>query len=177
MVIVDLDDFCQDNNSLEMLFALKNQIPNFKVNLFTIVGRCSEQFIKDIKEFKWIDLIPHGFMHLTSRECETWDYSKCINYLKWCEKLKITKGFKAPGWQISDDMYVALIKERYFVADQKYNNRRRPVCLKAYLLDSSEKIHGHIGHMGGYNANELSIIMPEIMKLKDQQFGFIKDVV
>lgn len=177
MVIVDLDDYCEDNNSIELLLDLKTQIPNFKVNLFTILGRCSDSFLQATKSFEWIDMIPHGFLHLTSRECEDWDYSKSKSYIKWLERFNITKGFKAPGWQISDAMYLALDRADYFVADQTYNDKRRPVHLKSYLLDSPDKLHGHIGHMGGFNNNELSLIIPEILKHKDKEFGFIRDAI
>jgi hypothetical protein len=177
MIYLDLDDFCEDNNSLDLLFKIRGQIPKFKVNLFTIVGRCNDSFFKYVKTLDWIDCIPHGFLHHNSRECENWDFKKCCDYLKWVEKLNLTKGFKAPGWQISDGMYAALLKEDYFVADQQYNNMRRPKKLKAYLLDSPDKIHGHIGHSGGYNDNELSIITSTIMKFRDEEFGFIRDVI
>jgi hypothetical protein len=175
---LDLDDFCDDNNSLDLLVNLKKEIPSFKVNLFTIIGRCSNDFLTYVKtELPWADLIPHGFLHLTSRECEDWDFKKSISYLDYIKQFNLTAGFKAPGWMISDAMYLALYRERYFVADQIYNNKRRPMALKSYLLDSPNKIHGHIGHMGGYNANELSLIIPEIMQHKDKEFGFIRDTV
>lgn len=176
MMYLDLDDYCDDNNSLELLHSLKDSIPGLKVNLFTIVGRCSDAFLEYSKSLNWIDCIPHGFLHNTSRECESWDFNKCKSYIKWLQRFNLTKGFKAPGWMISDDMYYALEREDYFVADQAYNNKRRPSKIKTYLLDSPDKLHGHIGNLGGINNNELSLIMPEILKYKDQEFGFIRDV-
>ena len=89
----------------------------------------------------------------------------------------MTKGFKAPGWQISDGMYQALLEEGYWVADQSYNNERRPKELKAYILDSGNKIHGHIGHMGGHNENEIEYLLDTILALKEKDFAFIKDVI
>lgn len=177
MILVDLDDFCEDNSSLPLLRKIKEEIPNFKVNLFTIIGKCSPRFAEEIKHIAWIDMIPHGMFHTTSRECEDWDYAKCMDYLKWVNKYNLTKGFKAPGWQISEGMYRALVDNKYWVADQPTNIDKRPLELKAYILDSGNKIHGHIGHMGGWNANELSLILPEIYKLKTQEFKFIKEII
>lgn len=176
-IIVDLDDFCEGNTSAHLLFKLRLAIPDFKVTLFTIPGKCSLKFIKEWKDIPWVDMVPHGHFHPTSRECETWDFPKCDAYLRWLEHLEMTKGFKAPGWQISDAMYEALLLRGYFVADQTYNNDRRPVGLKTYLLDSDRKIHGHIGHLGGRNANELSLIYDEIMAHSGEEFGFVKDAL
>jgi len=144
-IIVDFDDFCDDNNRLDLLFQLKGLIPNFKVNLFTIMGKSSESFLNAIKEISWIDMIPHGWTHNTPRECENWKYDAiCIPYLENIERYGLTRGFKAPGWIIPDDMYQALLEHGYWIADQEYNNDRRPSELKAYLLNKPGRIHGHI---------------------------------
>lgn len=177
MIFLDLDDFCEDNSKLDALYALKKEIPQLKVNLFTIPARCSCTFIEDMKSLDWVDMIPHGFLHTSSIECAGWDYLKSKTYLLFIERLNLTKGFKAPGWQISDGMYKALLEKNYFVADQAYNDFRRPKKLRTYILDSPNKIHGHIGHMGGYNQNELQLITPYILKFSQEEFGFIKDVV
>lgn len=175
MIILDLDDFCEDNNGLDMLFQLRAKVPGFKVNLFTIPGRCSYPFLAAVREIDWIDMIPHGHAHQTSRECERWSYGRSIEYLDWVEQFGMTKGFKAPGWQISDGMYEALVEFDFWVADQAYNNHRRPPELRAYILDEPWKVHGHIGHMGGHNANALELIYDDLLKLRGE-FMFIKDL-
>ena len=175
MIYLDLDDFYESNTALDTLTRLKQEIPQFKVTLFTILGRCSYSFIQQVKAIEWIDMVPHGFMHETSRECEHWTYAQAKKTISWFSQFGITRGFKAPGWQISDGTYSALLDLNYWVADQSYNNIRRPKDLPAYLLDIAGKIHGHIGHLGGHNENELSLLMPELLKLKDKEFGFVKD--
>lgn len=174
--ICDFDDFCQGNDQLRILKQIKQEIPNFKATLFTIPGRCSDSWFSEMKKLNWIDMVPHGFLHPTPRECEDWDYAQSKHYLKSIEQFGLTKGFKAPGWQISDGMYQALLEEGYWVADQAYNNDRRPKELKAYILDSGNKIHGHIGHLGGHNTNEIEYLLPHILSLKGE-FLFIKDVI
>lgn len=174
--ILDYDDFYEENSSLSLLYYLRSHIEGFKVNLFTIVGRCSTSFIEEVQKIEWIDLIPHGLKHETNYECKDWGLQASLGYLGILKDMQLTKGFKAPGWQISDGMYQALLQEGYWVADQIYNNERRPAALKAYLLDRPWKIHGHIGHLGGENANELSRMRMDLLTLKGN-FHFIKDVL
>lgn len=174
--IVDADDFCEGNDKLHILKQIKNEIPNFKISLFMIPGRSSVEWIEEMKKLDWIDMIPHGWLHPDSRECEHWDYSRSKMYLQEIAHLGLTKGFKAPGWQISDGMYQALLEEGYWVADQNYNNERRPKGLRAYILDMNNQIHGHIGHLGGHNANEIEYLLPHILSLRGE-FLFIKDVL
>lgn len=175
--IVDFDDFCSVNSRLKILESIKKEVPSFKVNLFTIPGLCSEEFLFLVKNVDWIDMIPHGWLHPTPRECENWTYEEGKEYMHKIAPLNLTKGFKAPGWQISDGMYQALLEEGYWVADQAYNNDRRPKELKAYILDSGNKIHGHIGHMGGHNTNEIEYLKETILALKGKEFAFIKDIL
>jgi len=172
--IVDADDFCEENNGLETLEYIKSKVPNFKISLFTIPGLCSKEFLDKIKKLDWIDMIPHGMKHQTPLEALKWTYDESIQYLKAIEPLNLTRGFKAPGWQISDGMYIALKEKGYWVADQPYNNNRRPE-MKTYLLDGRNKKHYHIGHMGGHNINEISDFVEELVNLKGE-FKFIKDV-
>lgn len=179
MIIVDLDDFCEDNSATKeaivMLFRLKDKIPEFKVNLFTIPGRCGQGFIEAARKLDWVDLIPHGMFHATSRECEHWTYEHSCLYLDWLSQYGWTKGFKSPGWQTSDGLFQALAERGYWVADQAYNNHRRPPELRAYILDEPHKIHGHIGHLGGHNANALELIYDDLLQLRGE-FMFIKDL-
>jgi len=70
-------------------------------------------------------------------------------------------------------MYKALLERGYWVADKDYNDKRRPK-MKSYLIDDRNKLHFHIGHMGGHNTNEISEFANEIIKLNGS-FKFIKD--
>ena len=171
--IIDADDFMEESNGLHILFRIKARNPEFKITLFTIVGKCSKEFIELIKKIDWIDMVPHGWEHGTSRECENWSYEKSKLYLKEVNRLGLTKGFKAPGWQISDGMYKALLEEGYWVADQAYNNRRRPPKLKSYILDSNNKIHCHIQEVCG---NGLLTMEEKITNLKGK-FKFVYECI
>lgn len=183
-VYLDLDDFCWDNNSLDLLISLKSHIPQLKVTLFTIPGLCNPGFINIVRTIglygddeRWIDLVPHGFLHRTNYECLKWNYEECAKCLDWAMDVGITtRGFKAPGWQISDACYHCLKDKDYWVADQPYNDKRRLDGVRVYKL-GPDSIHGHIGHMNGRNENELSLITDTIMESKSKQFGFVSEKV
>lgn len=208
MIITDLDDFCDDERSLESLILLdklKEELPTFKATLFTIPARCSIGFIQVMKDTRpWLDLVPHGWQHNTNRECQKWNRLACLDALTEARaKGLTTKGFKAPGWQISAGCYEALELLGYWVADQEYNDRRRPVDLSAYVIypgvdrlaalayrgankpataisgSHGRAIHGHIGHLGGHNPNALELIYDQILEAgrKDPDFRFIDEVM
>jgi len=117
VILCDLDDFCEDTRSLadlRRLDELRAVIPTFKATLFTIGGRCSKGFIADIKASRpWLDLVAHGWTHQTNRECEQWNADTCREVLAASRIMGLTtRGFKAPGWQISDGCYQALFSKR-----------------------------------------------------------------
>jgi hypothetical protein len=119
-------------------------------------------------------------MHPHARECQNWTHSNARVYLSWlCNSGMLEphgpllKGFKAPGWQISDETFAVLKEAGWFVADQPYNRDRRPQGIRYHELDSGNHIHGHIGHLGGHNANELSLIWDEIMNHRGEVFEFL----
>lgn|SRR5574340_234742 len=181
MVYLDFDDFCEENHKLPLLRQLKAEIPNLKLTLFTIPGRCSAAWADSVQHLygDWINLVPHGWHHLTSRECQYWDRERCEYYLDWIEAEfpDWSPGFKAPGWQISDAMYTALLGRGRWVADQIYNRPRRPAGLRVYEICSPDRVHGHIGHLGGHNPNELELIWSEVLAHREEEFGFINDLM
>lgn len=176
MYLVDVDDFYETNHRLDLIDEIKFRLPDFKATMFTVIGRCSLAWLRFVQEqYPWLDMVPHGLVHSTARECEAWDYLTSIHYLNFADGLGITRGFKAPGWQISDAMYQALQVKGYWVADQEYNNHRRPAGLRAYLLDSPDKLHFHVQNVCG---NGLEESLDKILSLDNARgFGFVKDVV
>lgn len=197
MIIVDADDFCEQNQRLDVLLRLKRQIPTFKITLFSIPFHCSPEFIREIQTFDWIDMVQHGWAHDSNYECLSWTKAECREALRLARKRGFTtRGFKAPGWQISEGCYEALAEEGYWVADQDYNSkRRRHLDLACYVIEGSQPlyqcfngateikhgcaIHGHIGHWGGHNANTLELIEADILEAarSDTDFRFIREVI
>lgn len=180
--VLDLDDAYPGNDRRALLYDLKRQVPGLRVTLFAIPGRCTREWIAEMRELDWVELVPHGWMHETNRECERWTYQNMRTALSCALVLGFTtRGFKAPGWQISDGCYAELAARGYWVADQPYNNHRRPAGLRAYLLGepppSVHQIHGHVGHLNGHNANELEYLVPEILACRDMEWKFVSEVM
>lgn len=174
--ILDLDDFHEGNTQWHLLAGLRALFPKFKVTLFTIPGRCTLSFVRTVQEIPWIQLVPHGWMHRTSTECAYWEAGDMHTCLDNAEAVGLTtKGFKAPGWQISDACYRVLQERGYWVADQAYNNHRRPRGLGTYILNEDGRIHGHLGSSMD---NDLTKIYPRLLTLPhDAEFGFVGDAV
>jgi hypothetical protein len=160
--VVDADDFCEENNDLDRIMRIHERNSRFRITLFTIPGRCSVGFIREMQRFEWVEMVPHGWMHPDPRECEAWTLADAREYLCGIEAFGLVRGFKAPGWQISDPTYQALIEAGYWVADQAYNDQRRPPELRAYVL-GPKSIHCHVGHLGGHNANALEYVEDLLM--------------
>lgn len=180
-VCLDLDDAYTGNDRMELLSDLRRHVPGLRVTLFAIPGRCTHNWVSEMNALDWVEIVPHGWMHETNRECERWDGMACHMALERAERIGfIVDGFKAPGWQISDGCYVELAARGYWVADQPYNNNRRPPGLRAYLLGDPPagvyQIHGHVGHLNGRNANELEYLVPEILKYRDAEYVFVSEV-
>ena len=165
IILCDADDFAESNSGLDILRRIKGKNKDFKISLFTIPGLCSHEWIAEINKLDWIEMIPHGLVHTTPRECEKWTYDESMTYLDVIEPLGLEKGFKAPGWQISDGMYKALLERGYWVADQHYNDKRRP---KGLEVKYPGEHHYHIGHLGGHNENAIEYFEERLSNLKGE---------
>lgn len=154
--VFDLDDFYfkWDRNALSELFYLKTLYPKLKVTLFTVPNHpdcpfnAMRGFLRLVSRHKdWIQLACHGWFHHTPTEAKNWT-KKQTNFVldQWValgDEPFIQRGFKAPGWQISDETYKALLERNFWVADHIYNEDRRPKGLKAYTLAHPWCFHGH----------------------------------
>lgn len=172
-IVFDLDDFHETNNHLPLLRELYETIPGFKVNLFTVLGRCSRDWIEGLKGLsEWADIIPHGWEPETNLECAEWSLDDGLRYLDKIEPYGLTHGFKAPGWQTSPGMYKALQKRGYWIAENHANKGKIPKGVKFYMLDNSS-VHGHINQTCG---NGLVEKWDYYKRLKGD-FKFIREVV
>jgi hypothetical protein len=200
VIIVDLDDFADNRASLEAIVLLddiQQLVPTFKATLFTIPARVTREFVVWIKRTRpWLELAGHGWAHTVNVETKYWSELQMLDCLDWTINRGIeARGWKAPGWQISAGCYDALTKRGYWVADQTYNDSRRPKDLPAYCITERNEpsirgrdiatyygdraIHGHIGHLNGRNANALDLIYDTIVSAgsSDRDFRFISEIV
>src|SRR5713226_6103585 len=148
MAIVEADDFEDkyDRNGLEMLFYWKAKYPKFKISLFTIPNKTSQEMIALMANHTdWIELLPHGWDHDSNYECWEWDYDKTKALMERLDfENDYQKCFKAPGWMITDKyggyiasaelpiandpqgVYKALKDMNFIVFDRHYNIPARP---------------------------------------------------
>ena len=175
VTVLSFDDFYEDYHNPDLLFELKNRIPQLKVNLFTILGKCSDEWIEETKKIPWIDMIPHGWDH-DPGECEFWTREDAFEYLDRIEQYGLTKGFKAPGWRISNETYEALLERGYWVADDPPSHaKKRNPTLRTYINTegTERRIQGHMGAL----PDGLKEQFGYYVSLVDGRFLFIKDVI
>lgn len=151
MICFDSDDFganhvisdmCQSHDCRDKLDEFHYVNPNFKATLFAIPAEMTFELAEWCKaNEQWIELAVHGIKHSSNYECDKMTYEEFDMALKPLEVMLDTyfvKGFKAPGWQISDGVYRWLVDHGWWVADQAYNNNRRPGELNAYINNNGE---------------------------------------
>jgi peptidoglycan/xylan/chitin deacetylase (PgdA/CDA1 family) len=145
-LIVDFDDYREEEHRLDLLHALKDANPEFKCTLFAIPGRGSDRFWESTPD--WCEIAVHGYLHPTPVEAANWSRGM-IEWVLDGVHPRFVRGFKAPGWQISDDTLEVLRERDYWVADQPYNDWRRPEGLRVHRLGDGDHWHGHIPDVCG----------------------------
>lgn len=188
-----ISDQTQSHDCRDMLDKLHYANPNFKVTLFTIPGELTKELADWCKANEnWVQLALHGFFHRDNWECSKMTYEEFDNLVNEFQPMIDTyfvKGFRAPGWQISDDVYRWLLDRGWWVADQSYNNMRRPKELKAYVNangnfvawngDQDEDVKGWHGHTWDCVGNGIYETYDNLeAKVKaTEEFKFISEVL
>lgn len=195
-VCLGLHDFSIVNNRLDLLLKLKEEYPGFKVSLFTVpidekrdfgpyLNR--EEYLKKIKEnLDWIQIIPHGLTHSSSKEMLC-DYKlfkiKILPAIKNAfekDELPYEKGFCAPHFKWSKDVVKVLDEEGWWGAI----NSKKMLCPKKFYCYSDSidninldkdvlKLHGHI--FGTKNDLELCFNSLLPYKFKDATWHFVTE--
>lgn len=197
-MVIDLDDFganhviseqTQSHDCRDALDKLHFANLNLKVTLFTIPGEMTAELAEWCKaNDSWVQLALHGFFHDSNYECSEMsydDFDKMVNFFQPMLDNYFVKGFKAPGWQISSDIYRWLQDHGWWVSDQAYNNDRRPPELPAYVHDKDkfyvngkeiESWHGHTWDCVGNGIYESFDLVEAKVKATDH-FSFISEVI
>ena len=177
-MIVDFDDFAEHDNRLDFLHQLHDANPAFRCTLFAIPALGTDTFWDSVPD--WCELAAHGWAHPHSREAEHWTHEDAVDVLLACPG-RFVEGFKAPGWQISDGTYQAIMELGWWVADHWENNPRRPSGIRAHVIAPDYRItadhwHGHIGNVCG---NGIEETFPELLaRVREAEtFEFISEVV
>jgi len=202
-MVVDFDDFgcthiqsadIQSHDCRDKLDALHYANSSFKVTLFAIPAEMTYELAKWCKaNSQWVELAVHGIFHNSNYECEKMTYEEFDSHIASLKPMLdnfFVKGFKAPGWQISDDIYKWLLEHEWWVADQSYNNMRRPRELKAYVnnngnfvawngdqdTDIEQAWHGHTWNCVGNGIYETYSDVEQVVKAADS-FQFVSEVL
>lgn len=166
------DDFEKTNNRLDLLWKLKELRPDFKATVFAIPANSDFDFWESVPD--WLELAVHGWQHLTSTEAHDWKYDKMNKILPSLHP-RFVHGFKAPGWQISDETFRWLKDHSWWVADQPYNRSRRPKGIRYYEIGEGNW-HGHIQDVCGNGLEETWSQVVEKVRNADE-FKFVSEVV
>lgn len=188
-----ISDMCQSHDCRDMLNQLKAVNPNFKATLFTIPAYVTMELLMwASSNADWIELAVHGFDHNSNYECEKWTYEQMDAAMSLVANFgAFTKGFKAPGWQISDGCLQWLSDKGWWVADKNYNNDRRPKYLRAYVnydgndmrVHHNGKVseiipasHHHTWNCVGNGVYEQSEYLIELVK-ETKDWKFVSEVI
>lgn len=186
MIIFDADDFgcdhiisdmCQSHDCRDVLVKFKEANPAFKATLFAIPAEMTIELVTWCSyQTDWIELAVHGIFHSSNYECEKMTYDNFDLGTKLSKLVGgFVKGFKAPGWQISDDIYKWLLDNDWWVADQDYNDQRRPKDLPVYKVGENSMHHHTWNCVGNGVYEQFDYIMDRIKGETD--FRFVSEMV
>lgn len=132
-----ISDKCQSHDCRDQLDKLHYLNPKFKCTLFAIPGEMTQELLNWCKANRsWVELAVHGFYHTSNYECEKIIYEAFSEAMADFGEMidhYFVKVFRAPGWQISNDAIEWLYDHDWIIADQGYNDDRRPKEMKAYV--------------------------------------------
>ena len=183
-----ISDQCQSHDCRDQLDKLHILNPAFKCTLFAIPGEMTLELGNWCDANKsWIELAYHGAFHTSNYECEKMSYEEFDAKMQDAFRIfggLFADGFRAPGWQISDDIYRWLKDHGWWVADQGYNDHRRPKDLRAYVnYDGVFKVggeevpayHGHTWDVG-WNGIYEDYDKVESLVREAKEFKFVSEL-
>lgn len=186
--VLDFDDLCDTNNPLDVLMRLKERDPGFKVTLFAIPLRCSDQLLGSYDQHSdWIALGVHGWRH-ARHECLAWTSEETTDKLEKVLAIypKFARVFKAPNWETCDEIYKGCTPAGFAVADHIRNIEIIPYKQPVYIYnqrlrnDTFARLHGHIQPWAGTGLTEnpdASGINPAYLLPVGMRYAFVSEAV
>lgn len=177
-MIFDTDDMHDTNHRFDLLWQLKEANPDFRMTAFCVPAYCPDEFLESIPD--WVEVAAHGWHH-GGRHCPDpyeavqWSYEDTVMVLDRLHD-RFVKVWKSPGWQISDGTYQALLEQDWAVADQHYNDARRPPTLRSHCLGDGDHVHTHVQNVCGNGLEESFPALLERVK-GVESFELISEVV
>jgi len=160
--VLDFDDLTDTNNPIDTLLTMRDRDPRFKVTLFAIPTRCSDQLYGSYDKHRdWIQLGVHGWRH-ARHECLGWTSEETVDKLQRCRGIypPFANIFKAPNWEIDLETYAGCKEAGFAVADHIRNIEILPYKQPHYIYnirlrnDRFQRLHGHIQPWNGTGLTE-----------------------
>jgi hypothetical protein len=172
-LIFDTDDLYEGHDRLDLLRLLKEANPAFRMTAFCVPALGSEHYWASLPD--WIECVGHGWLHPDPMEAADWTYERAVWVLDRLPA-RFVDGWKSPGWQISDGTYQALLERGWWVADQHYNDGRRPVGLRHHCEGDGDHVHTHVGNVCGNGLEETWLYLLDRVR-RAESFELISEVV
>lgn len=193
VVVFDVDDFVGNRNDrtymgfVPLLGDLKDAIPELKVTLFTIPYLSNiEIVLRDWADKDWVELAVHGFSHIQGEFVGSSE--ALIRYVldEFGQTGVFQRGFKAPYWEATPQLYSALLHAGYWVADHPMNIKEIPPEVDAYVLGDEHdigqghptldllQVHCHTHNTCGNGVEER---FEDLLALKGKEFKFVSEIV
>lgn len=172
-MIFDTDDLYDGHDRMDLLLELKAANPAFKLTAFAIPALADDEYWDSLPD--WIEVAMHGWAHPHPREAESWSYDQALDVML-SAPARFVKGWKSPGWQISDGTYQAAMELGFWVADQHYNDSRRPEGLMIHCEGDGVHIHTHVGNVCGNGLQETFPYLLTCVKAS-REFKFVSEAV
>jgi hypothetical protein len=143
-IYVDFDDFCEEYMTPErwrLLQELRRIYPDFKVTMFTIPGKSSALWLRQVKkEHAWIEMAVHGTTHEDPSEWLASGEEALQRFRQVYDGEIYARGFKAPGWKLSKGAYNALRQAGFWVATNRTNAFAKPNDPLNYKYDDGDEV-------------------------------------
>jgi hypothetical protein len=180
LIIVSMDDFWEGNDHWDTFVELKRKFPKFKATFFTNPGQCSDEFLKKA-QVSWIDLAYHCQNH--SGGYKNWTKEEAKEYLqKYHDEYNFGKGFKAPGWKITNELIEACRELNFWIASintirLEYDKMFYTHYKKREGLNFLQDYTEYYGHFQSYNFEENIKELDSFCSENDPDFLFINEYV
>ncbi len=174
--IVSFDDLYDGNDQWEQFLKLHDEIPELKVTFFVIASNLSYTFWKKINQ-PWCELVYHSDEH--TGNWLTWSKEEAKDRLQFHQYFNFAKGFKAPGWKMTQNIADAINELGYwgcvcngyeFGINKKWITERQGFL----RTDSYFEMYGHTQDR---DLHDKLYQIKEIAQTNEVQFKFISEVV
>ena len=182
IVVVSLDDMWLGNDNWETFVDFQKKFPKFKATFFVNPGQgpCTDEFLKKINQ-PWTELAYHAENH--SGGFKNWTKEDAKKYLlKYYNEYGFVKGFKAPGWKITQNIIDACKELDFWVA----SINTVPVDIEKIYYTSFKKGEGllylknytqYYGHLQSYNFHENLKELEQHCIENDPDFKFVSEMI